>query len=430
MSSRMTPQLSQKDATWKFLAVSNRDCRHPLPVVPGQEMKQIYFDNHATTPTDPRVLEAMLPHFKAQFGNPASLQHSFGWDADRAVESARAEISALLGCTPKEITFTSGGTEGNNLALRGLFESYGPDFHMVTTAVEHKAILEEAKYLEGRGAKVTILPVDPLGFVDPDVLKRALRPDTKLVSLIYGNNEIGTVQRMSELVSVVRNNSSAWVHSDAVQAVGRIPIDLSKLDLDMMTLSAHKIYGPKGVGAFFLRNRSPRLKLSPLFHGGGHERGLRSGTLNVPGIVGLGEACRILRQEMSTEVESIKKLQSQMLRALRERPGLSINGPGGSQGGNLSERLSTNVSVTIENIRSSSLIKTLKGVAFSTGSACSSQSVSPSYVLKAIGLSDEQAVSTIRFGLGRFSTEDEVELTLAQLFEAIDGLGSSSNSLA
>lgn len=391
-------------------------------------MKQIYMDNHATTPMDPRVLESMLPFFTGTFGNAASKQHSYGWDADRAVEDARTQVADLLSCRPAEIIFTSGGTESNNLALRGLFESYGPDFHILTTAVEHKAILEECEYLGGRGAQITILPVDKLGFVDPEMLKNALQKNTKLVSLIYGNNEVGTIQRMEELISIVRRNSDAFIHSDAVQAVGRIPIDLQELDLDLLTLSAHKIYGPKGIGALFIRGRSPRMKLSPLLHGGGHERGLRSGTLNVPGIVGLGRACQILKMEMSEEVPRIKALQKRAIQRIIAHPGITVNGPGGSTGGDFSDRLSTNVSATIQGLPASQMIQRLKHVAFSTGSACSSQSVSPSYVLKALGLTDDQAVSTIRLGLGRFSSESELESVLEQLFQAVDELRRTSNS--
>lgn len=387
-------------------------------------MKQIYMDNHATTPMDPRVLESMLPYFTNQFGNASSKQHSYGWEADQAVEHARQQVATLIGATTKEIIFTNGGTESNNFSLRGVMESYGLDGHIITSVVEHKAVLEECEYLKSRGSQVTYLPVDSKGFVSVEKLLETLQPNTKIVSLIYGNNEIGTVLPLKKIIQAIREKSNAFIHTDAVQAIGRVPINVQDLGVDLLTLSGHKIYGPKGVGALYIRNQSPRIKLNPLFHGGGQERGLRSGTLNVPAIVGLGQACEILSQEMSTEVPRIKALQKRMIERIIADPRLSLNGPALD----LTDRLSTNVSVTIKGIRAQNLITRLKDVAFSTGSACSSQSLSPSYVLKAIGLSDEDAVSTIRFGLGRFTTENDVQLTIDRLFQAIDEITRNSNS--
>jgi cysteine desulfurase len=367
----------------------------------------------------------MLPYFTENFGNASSKQHSFGWAADRGVEAARQQVASLIGASQKEIIFTNGGTESNNFALRGILEAYGIDKHIITTAVEHKAILEECEYLKSRGTQVTILPVDRLGLVSEKQILEAIRPNTILISLLLGNNEIGTLLPLKNIVRAIRAKSEAFIHTDAVQAVGRMPIDVYDLDVDLLSISAHKIYGPKGVGALFIRSRTPRIKLSALFHGGGQERGLRSGTLNVPGIVGLGKACELLSQEMPIEVARIKKLQKLMIERIIANPNLKINGPWQNDD---TQRLCTNVSVTVDGIRSQSLIQTLKEVAFSTGSACSSQSVTPSYVLKAIGLSDEEAASTIRFGLGRFTTEIEVSLALDLLFQAIDAKLRNSNS--
>lgn len=377
--------------------------------------KQLYFDNHATTPVDPRVLEVMLPYFKEFFGNAASKQHSFGWSADRGVEEARKQVAQLIGATPQEITFTAGGTESDNMAIVGVFEAFEPEgVHVISTATEHKAILESLKYIQSRGAEITILPVDKTGKISAEQIENAITDKTRMISVIFANNEVGTVNNMQVIGEIAKKNDILF-HTDAVQAAGRLPIDVQKLNIDLLSLSSHKIYGPKGVGALFMKRKQPRIRLTPLMRGGGQEKGVRSGTLNVPGIVGFGEACRIAKEEMSLEVSKLSAWRDLMIAELRKIPHSQING-------DLQNRLCNNISITVKGVPANRIIMALPELAISTGSACSTQSVEPSYVLKAIGLSDDAAVSTVRFGLGRFTTENEVKSAIEIFTSAIDKL--------
>ncbi|MCB0394035.1 MAG: cysteine desulfurase [Bdellovibrionales bacterium] len=368
--------------------------------------RPIYLDNHATTPMDPRVLESMIPYFRDHFGNAASSTHPYGWEAAKAVEDSRKTLSDLINAQPKDIVFTSGGTEADNLALLGAYEAYkGNGNHVITTKVEHKAVLEACHELERRGAKVTYLDVDHDGYVHPDQLENAITDQTILVSLIFGNNEIGTIQDMKSLGKITKKHD-VLLHTDAVQAFGKTPIDVVEMNIDMLSISGHKIYGPKGVGALFVRQTSPRIQVEPLTFGGGHERGMRSGTLNVPGIVGLAVASKIAVDDMKSDHSRIQKLRELMKETLTsEIDNVVFNGP--KAGG-----LPNNLSVTIRGFLAGELLKGIPQVAFSTGSACSSSQPKPSYVLKNIGLSDDDANATIRFGLGRFTTQEEVEIAL------------------
>ncbi len=381
--------------------------------------KPTYFDYHASTPVDPRVLESMMPYFTEHFGNASSKQHAFGWSADFGVEKARKQIADLLGATAQEIVFTSGGTESNNMVIMGVWESFRDQgCHFITTQVEHKAILEPLHYLETHGAKVTYLPVDNEGHVRPQDIAAAIRPETRLVSVIYGNNEIGTINPIDDIAEICTAKDVLF-HTDAVQALGKMNIDVQKTKIDLLSISAHKIYGPKGVGALYIRKRSPRIRLHPLMMGGGQERGIRSGTLNVPGIVGLGKSCEILKIEGPAECARLREYQNYMFQEFSKIPDSLING-------DLKNRLCNNISITINGIRSNFLISALKDMAISTGSACSTQSVVPSYVLMAIGRSEEEAVSTIRFGLGRFTTQNEVECGVRTFISAIEDLRKKS----
>lgn len=375
--------------------------------------KPIYFDNHATTPVDPRVLEAMLPYFSENFGNASSKQHAYGWDADHAVETARKQIAELIDCTPYEIFFTSGGTESNNSVVYGVWESFKDQgCHIITTQVEHKSLLEPLKYFESQGLKVTYLPVDREGRVSIESIANAVRPETRMVSVIFGNNEIGTLNSVSEIGDFCSNRNILF-HTDAIQALGRVAVDVQNIKCDVLTISAHKIYGPKGVGALYVRKRSPRIRLQPLLLGGGQERGTRSGSLNVPGIVGFGKACEILKSEMFIETTRQRELQSYMIDKFSKIPNSKING-------DLKNRLCNNISITLYGIRANYMISALRTLAISTGSACSTQSVEPSYVLLAIGHSEEDASSTIRFGLGRFTTQNEVEYGVETFISAVE----------
>jgi cysteine desulfurase len=369
----------------------------------------VYLDNHATTPLDERVFAAMLPYFQSDFGNAASATHPFGWTAAKAVEEARKTLAECLGASAKDIVFTSGGTEADNLALFGIFDSYKENGnHIITTRVEHKAILESCHELERRGASVTFLEVDKEGYVDLEELKNAITDKTILVTLLFGNNEVGTIQNMKAIGKITREKG-VLLHTDAVQAFGKTPIDVVDMNIDLLSISGHKIYGPKGVGALYVRQTSPRVNITPLTFGGGHERGMRSGTLNVPGIVGLAAAGKLAVDEMKSEHDRLKKLRKKMIEGLQSQVSeVVVNGP--ASGG-----LPNNLSVTIRGFRASDLIKGLPMLAFSTGSACSSAQPKPSYVLKSIGLSDDDANATIRFGLGRFTTEEEVEFATKEV---------------
>jgi cysteine desulfurase len=388
----------------------------------------IYFDNHATTPVDPRVLETMLPYFTEKFGNAASRNHEFGWRAEEAVENARGQIARLIGANPKEIIFTSGATESDNLAIKGVAESYRQKGrHIVTQVTEHKAVLDSCKRLESYGFSVTYLPVEKDGRVRPEDVRNAITPETILISVMYANNEIGTIQPVAEIGKIAKEKS-VLLHVDAVQAVGKIPVSVEKEGIDLLSISAHKMYGPKGVGALYVRRKNPRVSLAAMIDGGGHERGMRSGTLNVPGIVGLGKACAICQAEMEAESKRLAalrdKLQSELMAAL---DGTSINGStiganSGSSNGKGAHRLPNNLNISFSGVDGESLLMGINDIAVSSGSACTSAHIEPSYVLKAIGVNEDLAHSSIRFGLGRFNTEEEVEYVAARVIETVKRL--------
>lgn len=367
---------------------------------------RIYLDYNATTPLDPRVFEAMKPYFLENFGNPASGQHAWGWTAEAAVTKARAQVAALVNAKPQEIYFTSGSTEGNNWAFFGLFhqmriENPGAPIHLLTSAVEHSSVLKSAEALAAMGAEVEFLPVNKYGQVEVEQVRRALKPHTRLLSFIWTNNEIGTINPMLELAQLAKDNK-IYFHSDATQAVGKSLVDLQKVGVDLLTFSGHKIYGPKGVGACYLRSQNPRVTLQPLLYGGGHERGLRSGTVNVPGAVGLGAACEIAAQELATE----EKRTSQLRDLIWTR--LSAHFPKAKLNGHPTERSPINVSVTLPGCSLENALPHLQKIGFSTGSACSAGRTSRSHVLAAIGLSEEEASCTLRLSVGRMTTEAEV----------------------
>ena len=371
--------------------------------VPAGVTLPIYMDNHATSPMDPRVLEAMLPFYIEKFGNAASRNHSFGWEAEQAVENAREQIAKLIGATAKEIIFTSGATESNNLAIKGIAEMYKErGNHIITQVTEHKAVLDTCKRLEKYGYRVTYLPVKADGLIDIEDLRRAMDDKTILVSIMFANNEIGVVQPVSEIGKLCHEKGVIF-HTDAVQAVGKIPVDVQAMNIDVLSLTAHKIYGPKGVGALYVRRRNPRVQISAQIDGGGHERGMRSGTLNVPSIVGLGKACEIAREEMASEGERQKALRDRLRKRLEsELDYVEVNG-------SWEHRLPGNLNMSFVYVEGESLLMGINDVAVSSGSACTSATLEPSYVLKALGLGDDVAHSSIRFGLGRFNTQAEVD---------------------
>jgi cysteine desulfurase len=370
----------------------------------------IYMDYHATTPVDPRVLEAMLPYFREDFGNAASKSHAFGWRAEEAVEAGRAEVAKLIGASPKEIAFTSGATESDNLAVKGAARFYQEKGrHLITCQTEHKAVLDSMHRLEREGFEVTFLSVGRDGRVDPDDVRKAIRPDTILVSLMHANNEVGVLHPIEEIGKITREKGVAF-HCDAVQSVGKLPFDVEKMNVDLVSISAHKMYGPKGVGALYVR-RKPRVRLIAEMDGGGHERGFRSGTLNVPGIVGLAKACELARAEMDEEASRVRALREKLRRGIQERlDQVTLNG-------SLEHRLPGNLNLSFAYVEGEALMMAVKDVAVSSGSACTSASLEPSYVLKAMGVGDDLAHSSIRFGLGRFTTEQEVDY-VAELFVA------------
>jgi cysteine desulfurase len=376
----------------------------------------IYMDNHATTPMDPRVFETMRPYFSETFGNAASRNHSFGWQAEEAVEKARKQIADLIGATAKEIVFTSGATESNNLALKGVAEMYAEKGnHVITAATEHKAILDTCKRLEKEGVRVTYLPVQTNGLVDLDQLRSAITEKTILVSIMYANNEIGVVQPIAEIGKIAKERG-VLVHTDGTQAAGKVPVNVTGDNIDLMSLSAHKMYGPKGVGALYVRRRNPRVQLTAQMDGGGHERGMRSGTLNVPGIVGLGEACALCKAEMPQESKRLEylrdKLKDRLLASIDE---VYINGT-------MEHRLPNNLNISFAYVEGESLLMGINDIAVSSGSACTSATLEPSYVLKALGAGDDLAHSSIRFGLGRFNTEAEVAYVAQRVVETVKRL--------
>ena len=378
----------------------------------------IYLDNHATTAVDPRVLEAMLPWFSEKYGNAASRGHRFGWEAEKAVDLARRRVAHLCGASAREIVFTSGATESDNLAIKGAMEAArGRGNHLVTMATEHKAVLDTVKHLERQGCQATILPPRPDGLIDLDALAAALRPDTVIASVMYANNEIGTVQPVARIGALCHERGVLF-HCDAVQAFGKIPVDVERDHIDLMSLSAHKLYGPKGVGALYVRKRNPRVQIAAQIDGGGHESGMRSGTLNVPAIAGFGEACGLCSKEMEEEAAWETTLRDRLLSGLQAAvEGVEINGT-------MEHRLPGNLNVTFAGVDAESLLIALPDVALSTGSACTSATVEPSHVLKALGLSRDRAHSSVRFGIGRFNTAEEIEQVIGKVAAAVQKLRS------
>jgi cysteine desulfurase len=376
----------------------------------------IYMDNHATTPVDPRVLEAMLPYFNERFGNSASRNHAFGWTAEEAVENARAQIARLINATPKEIIFTSGATESNNLALKGAAEMYREKGnHIITQVTEHKAVLDTCKRLEKYGYEVTYLPVGKDGRVNPEDVRKAITPKTIIISIMYANNEIGVVQPIAEIGKIAKEKG-VLLHSDGVQAIGKIPVDVQADNVDMLSMTAHKIYGPKGVGALYVRRRNPRVQLSAILDGGGHERGMRSGTLNVPGIVGFGKACEICMNEMATESVRMIALRDRLRKGLEAKlDEIYINGT-------MEHHLPNNLNMSFAFVEGESLLMGINDIAVSSGSACTSATLEPSYVLKALGVGEDLAHTSIRFGLGRFNTEEEVDYVVNRMYEVVSRL--------
>jgi len=366
--------------------------------------KPVYMDNHATTRVDQRVLDAMLPYFTEKFGNAASRNHSFGWEAEEAVGQSRNQIAALIGAKSKEIIFTSGATESDNLAIKGVVEFYkDKGNHIISCVTEHKAVLDSCRALERAGkATVTYLPVDKYGMVDPDAVRRAITDKTVLITIMWANNEIGTIHPIAEIGKIAKEKGIVF-HTDAVQAIGKVPVDFEKAGVDLASITAHKIYGPKGIGALYVRSKGPRVRITPQMDGGGHERGMRSGTLNVPGIVGLGAACEIAGKEMPDEAQRLIQLRSQLQAGLFERlDEIYVNG-------HPTERLPGNLNVSFAYVEGESLLMGINDIAVSSGSACTSATLEPSYVIRALGIDDELAHSSIRFGLGRFNTLEEVD---------------------
>ncbi|GAC1381628.1 MAG: IscS subfamily cysteine desulfurase [Ginsengibacter sp.] len=369
----------------------------------------VYLDNNATTPMDPRVLETMIPYFTEHFGNAASRNHSFGWEAEEAVDYAREQIAKLVGADPKEIIFTSGATEADNLAIKGVYEMYASKGnHIITATTEHKAVLDTCKHIEKLGGEVTYLEVDDEGLINLKELEEAIKPTTILVAIMYANNEIGTIQPVKEISAIARKHGVLYF-SDAVQAVGKVPVDVNKDGIDLMAFTGHKMYGPKGVGALYVRRKNPRVKVTAQMDGGGHERAMRSGTLNVPGIVGFGKACELCMQEMSSDTARISKLRDKLESSLLKLEEAYVNG-------SREYRLPHVSNISFKYVEGEGLMMGFnKNIALSSGSACTSASLEPSYVLKALGLGDDLAHSSLRFGLGRFTTEEQIDYTIDQV---------------
>jgi len=376
----------------------------------------IYLDNHATTRMDPRVLDAMLPYFTVHFGNAASRNHAFGCEAEQAVDKGRKQVADLIGANPREIIFTSGATESDNLAIKGVAEMYAEKGnHIITAATEHKAVLDTCKKLEKHGYRVTYLPVKGDGLIDLDMLSESITDKTILVSIMYANNEIGVIQPVAEIGKMCRERGVLF-HTDGVQAIGKVPVDVNRDNIDIMSITGHKLYGPKGVGALYVRRKNPRVQITAQMDGGGHERGMRSGTLNVPGIVGLGEACAIAQREMPEEMKRMAYLRDRLRSKLEA--GLDevyING-------SMEHRLPQNLNMSFLYVEGESLLMGINDVAVSSGSACTSATLEPSYVLKALGLGDDLAHSSIRFGIGRFNTEEEIDYVASKLVDVVTKL--------
>lgn len=378
--------------------------------------RQIYMDSHSTTPVDPRVLETMLPYFTEKFGNAASRNHSFGFEAEEAVEAARKQIARLIHADPKEIIFTSGATESDNLALKGVAEMYREKGdHIITATTEHRAVIDSAKALEKRGHAVTYLSVDKDGLVNPDDVRNAITDKTILISIMLANNEIGTINPIAEIGKIAKEKGILF-HCDATQGVGKIPVDVSTLGVDLMSFSAHKIYGPKGVGALYLRRKAPRARVTPMMDGGGHERGFRSGTLPVPLIVGFGKACEICEHEMESEATRLSALRDRLHAGITEALGeVYLNG-------HPTNRLPHNLNISFAYVEGEAMLMGINDIALSSGSACTSATLEPSYVLRALGVGSDLAHSSIRFGLGRFNTEEEVDYVTGRVIETVNRL--------
>ena len=376
----------------------------------------IYLDYHATTPVDPIVLQTMLPYFSEIFGNAASRNHEFGWTAEAAVERGRQQIAQLMGAHEKEVIFTSGATESNNLAIMGVADMYQEKGkHIITCPIEHKSVLDTCQFLEKKGFIITYVPVDSNGQVSAEVIRNAITPQTILVSIMAANNEIGTVNPIAEIGKVCKEKGILF-HTDAVQAAGKIPLDVEKMGVDLLSVTAHKIYGPKGVGALYVRRKNPRVRLTPLIHGGGHERGMRSGTLNVPGIVGFGKAAELAQQLLPIETVKVQKLRDRLWAGIQKNlDEVYLNG-------HPIERLPNNLNVSFAFVEGESLMMGMKELAVSSGSACTSSSLEPSYVLKSIGVGEDLAHTSIRFGLGRFTTEEEIDYAIEKVVQTVKKL--------
>jgi len=376
----------------------------------------VYLDYQATTPTDPRVIEKMLPYFNERFGNPHSRTHAYGWRAEEAVEEARSEVARIINADPKEIVFTSGATESNNTALKGVARFYkGKKNHVITTVTEHKCVLDTCRHLEQDGFEVTYLPVKPSGLIDLDELRAAIRDDTAIVSIMGVNNEIGVIQPLAE-IGAICHEKGVFFHTDCAQAVGKIPLDVQAMNIDLMSISGHKLYGPMGIGVLYVRRKGPRVRLQALINGGGQERGMRSGTLPTPLCVGLGEACRIAREEMAAEAERLKMLRDRMYNKLRDAlPEIYVNG-------DMEARVPGNLNISFAHVEGEGLMMGIKDLSVSSGSACTSASLEPSYVLRALGVGEELAHTSLRIGFGRFTTEEEVDYATDRIIGEVNRL--------
>ncbi|NEP79359.1 MAG: IscS subfamily cysteine desulfurase [Okeania sp. SIO3B3] len=384
--------------------------------------RPIYLDCNATTPLDERVLKTMLPYFTEHFGNPASVTHQYGWEAEAAVKKAREILASAINATPEEIVFTSGATEANNLAIKGVAEAYfNKGKHIITIATEHNAVLDPCTYLQNLGFEVSYLPVNTDGIIDLTSLKTALRPDTILVSVMAANNEIGVLQPLAKIGEICKENSVIF-HTDAAQAIGKIPLDVQTMNIDLLSLTAHKVYGPKGVGALYVRRRHPRVKLAPQIHGGGHERGMRSGTLYTPQIVGFGKAVEVAIAEMESEAKRLTTLRQKLWEKLQKVENIFLNG-------HSTQRLPGNLNISVEGVDGQALLLGLQPVvAVSSGSACTSAKIAPSHVLAALGRSEKLAYASVRFGIGRFNTAEEIDLVAEHAIATITSLRQASRS--
>ncbi|MBW4451048.1 MAG: IscS subfamily cysteine desulfurase [Spirirestis rafaelensis WJT71-NPBG6] len=386
-------------------------------------LRPIYLDCHATTAVDERVLATMLPYFTQNFGNPSSISHIYGWEAEAAVKQTRSILADAINATPEEIVFTSGATEANNLAIKGVAEAYfQKGQHIITVATEHSAVLDPCNYLKTLGFKITILPVEKDGIINLNELEKALRPDTILVSVMAANNEIGVLQPLAEIGKLCRSQEIVF-HTDAAQAIGKIPLDVQAMKIDLMSLTAHKVYGPKGIGALYVRRRNPRVQIAPQQHGGGHERGMRSGTLYTPQIVGFGKAVEIALEEQDTESDRLRQLTLLLWKQLSQLPGIHLNG-------HPTQRLAGNLNISVEKVDGSALLLGLQPVmAVSSGSACSSATTAPSHVLTALGHSEQLAYASVRFGIGRFNTQDEIDSVAEHFISTVQSLRKQTNFL-